>query len=106
MFVLRSSLAAAMIVGCGGCAGAAYAQSIEKDPTGTRLGIFVKSDKTLSDLLGEGYELKDIHPGGDGTTFAVQREKSLFVCVAQDPFTRMDIPAQQRTYCLELSEKK
>jgi hypothetical protein len=54
----------------------------------------------------KGYELKDIHPGGDGTTFAVQREKSLFVCVAQDPFTRMDIPAQQRTYCLELSEKK
>ncbi|MBX3490579.1 hypothetical protein [Parvibaculum sp.] len=78
-------------------AGPAPAQSAKFEP-GTRSGPFVATDKSLTDLLGEGYRIR----GNLGTALILQKEASVFSCqVPPDPEA---LDFKPYFVCAELSE--
>lgn len=78
-------------------AGPALAQSAKFEP-GTRSGPFVATDKSLTDLLGEGYRIR----GNLGTALILQKEASVFSCqVPPDPEA---LDFKPYFVCAELSE--
>ncbi|PKQ06353.1 MAG: hypothetical protein CVT72_06835 [Alphaproteobacteria bacterium HGW-Alphaproteobacteria-11] len=78
-------------------AGPALAQSAKFEP-GTRSGPFVATDKSLTDLLGDGYRIR----GNLGTALILQKGASVFSCqVPPDPEA---LDFKPYFVCAELSE--
>lgn len=78
-------------------AGPALAQSAKFEP-GTRSGPFVATDKSLTDLLGDGYRIR----GNLGTALILQKQASVFSCqVPPDPEA---LGFKPYFVCAELSE--
>jgi hypothetical protein len=76
----------------------AAAQSTKFEP-GTRSGPFVATDKSLTDLLGEEYEIR----GNLGTALILQKGPSVFSCqVPPDP-EQLDF--KPYFVCAKLDEK-
>lgn len=78
-------------------AGPALAQSAKFEP-GTRSGPFVATDKSLTDLVGDGYRIR----GNLGTALILQKGASVFSCqVPPDPEA---LGFKPYFVCAELSE--
>lgn len=70
-----------------------------KFKTGTRSGPFVATDKSLTDLVNDGYEIR----GNLGTALILQKEASVFSCqIPPDP-EKLDF--KPYFVCAELKEE-
>ncbi|MDZ4382149.1 MAG: hypothetical protein U0942_12500 [Parvibaculum sp.] len=70
-----------------------------KFQTGTRSGAFVTTDKSLTDLVSDGYDIK----GNLGTALILQKEASVFSC--QIPPDPENLDFKPYFVCAELREE-
>lgn len=92
-------LASAIIVGSLTLVAAAQAEPGGAYETGTRSGPFIVSDRSLTDLLNDGYEIR----GNLGSALVLQKAASVFSCVVPPDPERLSY----RPYfvCSELKEE-
>lgn len=94
----RTAFTLALLFGGALAAMPAEAQS-QKFDTGTRSGPFVASDKSLTALAGDGYEIR----GNLGTALILQKGPSIYSCqIPPDPET---LSFKPYFVCAELKEE-